>query len=475
MNIEEILIVKSSNILYALETKYIDQILHVPEFTKLLLSPKEVLGLTSISGRITTSIDLNLLFQRQAVDTKSLSSRIITMRDVFATTALVVDEVINTLEINEEYLRLEDKVADDGVIATYEEDNNIIQIFSPEHLFAPLALENIEKRKVFEGNSNSEIDNSNTLGESERFLLFMMEDEYYSIAIDSLREIIAMRDDFTPVAGARDEVEGVISLRDELIVVIDLRKYYNLKVNFSDDNRILIASISGKNVGFIVDKILDIRDYQKSVIDILPRNFDDKKLSGVIHAEDGLVSVIGDEVLQVILQRNNHFDDDTLKKSVQESAIQTDSLEVVKFLLKNESYALDIEYVVEIIDYIPITKIADTTEFIRGVINIRGKIIPIVSFNYILNIEESSHNDSKILICRSGDEEFGFIVDEVTDILEIPSELIFDEKNSDVLFDSVLHLEDGKELVMLLNIEKCLASGTNVDAKNSDSEQQNGK
>lgn len=457
MLIEEILIIVSNKTLYAIETRYIDQILHVPETTKLLLMPDAVLGISSVSGKIITVLDFNILMHSDAVDRSMHSSRIITMRDDFDTTSLVVDSVINTIEVDQSALTLETDVID-GIIATYKYEDEIIQIVSPEKLFEPIKLHELEKKKVIHGNVNSQSSEEELLIDSDRYLLFLMGGENYAISIDNLREIISMRDDYTELPGSSDEIKGLISLRDELVIIVDLRKYYNFEAIDNESNNILIASIDNKNIGLIVDDILDIRDYNKNSIDIMPKNFADEKISGIIHSDEQLISIVGDSVISNIFDKSNHFMDNSseLIDTQEEENRKGDILEIIQFKLNKEQYALDIDNIVEIIDATDVTKIVDTSNFIKGLINIRGKIISLISLNIALEIEEQFGESSKIIICSSKGEDFGFLVNEVTDIIEVPDSLIHKESSENTLFESVIHLDDGENLVMLLNIEKIM-------------------
>lgn len=458
MLIEEILIIVSNNTLYAIETRYIDQILHVPETTKLLLMPDAVLGISSVSGKIITVLDFNILMHSEAVNRSMNSSRVITMRDGFETSSLVVDSVINTIEVDQSALHREDDVIN-GVVATYKFEDQIIQVVSPEKLFEPLKLHELEKRKIINGNVNSQSVEEELLVESDRYLLFLMGGESYAISIDNLREIISIRDDYTELPGSSDEIKGLISLRDELVIIVDLRKYYNFEAIDDESNNILIASIGNKNIGLIVDTILDIRDYNKSNIDIMPKNFADEKISGIIHSDEKLISIIGDSVICTIFDKSNHFIDnnDEPIETEERDSEESNILEIIQFKLNKEQYALDIDNIVEIIDATEVTKIADTSQFIKGLINIRGKIIPLISLNIALEIEEEFSENSKIIICSSKGEDFGFLVNEVTDIIEVADSLIHKESSENTLFESVIHLDEGKSLVMLLNIEKIMS------------------
>ena len=72
--------------------------------------------------------------------------------------------------------------------------------------------------------------------------------------------------------------------------------------------------------------------------------------------------------------------------------------EYLSFVLGDENYALDITTVKEIRGYEQVTKIANAPAFIKGVINLRGDIVPIVDLRIKFNVGEATYNDFTIVI-----------------------------------------------------------------------------
>ena len=87
------------------------------------------------------------------------------------------------------------------------------------------------------------------------------------------------------------------------------------------------------------------------------------------------------------------------------------------FELGDESYAVPVDNVKIIITMQSITHIPKTPDFIRGVINLRGKIIPVMDMKNMFNLEGGE--GEKIIVMDINNNEFGLIVDEVTDVLRI--------------------------------------------------------
>lgn len=97
------------------------------------------------------------------------------------------------------------------------------------------------------------------------------------------------------------------------------------------------------------------------------------------------------------------------------------------FIIDQEEYAIDIQYVMEIIGYQPITDIPEIAEYVQGIINLRGKVIPIIDVRLRFKKPFREYNDRTCIIVINIDGvDVGFIVDAVSEVLNIPAEKIVD-------------------------------------------------
>jgi purine-binding chemotaxis protein CheW len=91
------------------------------------------------------------------------------------------------------------------------------------------------------------------------------------------------------------------------------------------------------------------------------------------------------------------------------------------FHLANEDYALEIKFVTEIIGVQKITEVPDMPDFVKGVINLRGKVIPVVDVRIRFRLEPIPYGDRTcIIVVDIDDTSIGLIVDEVSEVLNIP-------------------------------------------------------
>ena len=146
------------------------------------------------------------------------------------------------------------------------------------------------------------------------------------------------------------------------------------------------------------------------------------------------------------------------KKVGEENSIK----QVVGFKIGEEEYVIDILKVQEIIKPVDITPIPDSPEFIEGVINLRGMVIPIISLRKRFNFEEKENNsETKIIVTKIDNHFIGFLVDSVTEVLRIPSNLIeptppLVSKIGSEFLAGVGKLED--RLVIFIDIDKILSA-----------------
>jgi purine-binding chemotaxis protein CheW len=128
------------------------------------------------------------------------------------------------------------------------------------------------------------------------------------------------------------------------------------------------------------------------------------------------------------------------------------SKQLVVFSLGGEEYALPIGSVHEIIRYTEPRTVASDAAWIRGVIGLRGKIIPIFDLASRMGLQDP--RSGKIVIVESGTGQVGVVVDEVEEVLTISSEQLEDGPASDAI-DAIAKI--GDRLVVLLDPEGLFA------------------
>lgn len=115
------------------------------------------------------------------------------------------------------------------------------------------------------------------------------------------------------------------------------------------------------------------------------------------------------------------LDDDFLEEDTQKGKYLT-------FVLGNESYGIGIEYVTEIIGILPITEVPELPVFIRGIVNLRGRIIPVMDMRLRFKKDFVSYDERTcIIVVDIKENSVGLIVDSVSEVTNISDENIVDQ------------------------------------------------
>lgn len=101
---------------------------------------------------------------------------------------------------------------------------------------------------------------------------------------------------------------------------------------------------------------------------------------------------------------------------------QGELIQLVSFMLSDEEYGVEVLRVREIIRMPPITRMPNTPHYLEGIINLRGKVIPIISMRKRFGLEEAEYNShTRIMVMDVAGGLTGFIVDGVSEVIRIRS------------------------------------------------------
>ena len=135
-------------------------------------------------------------------------------------------------------------------------------------------------------------------------------------------------------------------------------------------------------------------------------------------------------------------------------------LQLVSFKIANEEFGIDILNVQEINRMVKITQVPNSPRFVEGVINLRGRVIPVIDLRLKLGITKKEYDkDTRIIVVDLKGKTVGFLVDSVSEVLRIPKSIteappkIAAGINSEYI-TAVGKLED--RLLILLDLNKVL-------------------
>ncbi|MFQ3620710.1 MAG: chemotaxis protein CheW [Spirochaetales bacterium] len=143
------------------------------------------------------------------------------------------------------------------------------------------------------------------------------------------------------------------------------------------------------------------------------------------------------------------------------------------FTIEKESYAIPISKVQEVIRYMPITRLHEASRFLKGVVNLRGKIIPIVDMRLKFGLPEKPYTDRTVFIIVEilgirDVNHVGLAVDGVKDVVDIADAAVNRTPEIGFRFKSkylygIVQLQDS--MVLILNLDSILTTEEVVEIK----------
>lgn len=149
-----------------------------------------------------------------------------------------------------------------------------------------------------------------------------------------------------------------------------------------------------------------------------------------------------------------------INENLKDEANNDELLQIITFKVGKEEFSVSIINVQEIIRLTEITSVPNSPPFVEGVINLRGKVIPVIDSRKRFGLPETERTEaSRIIVVESDGKIVGLIVDSVTEVLQLPKSTV--EPPPDIVggvdsdyIDGVGKYDD--RLVILLNLGKLL-------------------
>ena len=138
------------------------------------------------------------------------------------------------------------------------------------------------------------------------------------------------------------------------------------------------------------------------------------------------------------------------------------STKYLTFYLAKEMYGIEILKVREIIGMMDITPVPQTPDFVKGLINLRGKVLAVIDLRTKFGFEETEYkNETCMIIVDLIEKQIGLIIDSVCEVVDIPTSVMektpsFGASINTDFIKGIGKIE--KQVVILLNIEKVLSS-----------------
>ncbi|WP_174232625.1 chemotaxis protein CheW [Lysinibacillus halotolerans] len=142
------------------------------------------------------------------------------------------------------------------------------------------------------------------------------------------------------------------------------------------------------------------------------------------------------------------------------NAVEQEILKVIVFQLADKEYAIPLSNVQGIEKLMHITRVPKTEKYVKGVINLRGVVTPIIDLRERFGIPVSDNEETtRIIIITTDEMEVGFVVDSANDVIDIPVNAI--EQQPEVVGSNEVDFISGvakleNRLLILLHLDKVL-------------------
>jgi purine-binding chemotaxis protein CheW len=463
----------------ALPIKSVQEIIKLPEITQVPNTPSYLDGIGNLRGGILPVVNLR---KRLGLPNKESddATRVVVINSGGITTGFVVDSVCEVMHVEKSVLEAPPETSS-GIegqylkgIAKIDEGKRLVLILAEDQIFPELA--EFAKAQTVQTAIHQQ-------DEVEQLVTFNVADEEFGVGIMQVKEIIRLTD-VTPVPKSPEYLVGVLSLREQLLPIMDLRVLFglsSLKTEMAgeilqhkiDSQRIIVVDLDGVLTGILVDSVSQVLTLEKKAIEppplIISRG-QSNRLRGVGKLENGkrLLMLLNIDRLvskadkkQLVEAIENKDGDHT--KMATETTQSNEEMQLVCFKVDHEEYAVNIMKVQEIIRINEITAVPKTKDYMKGIINLRGTVVPVVDMRTRFGLSAPENQEQcRIVVVNLAGKTTGLIVDSVTEVIRVQKSQIEPPPSSVAnlngkFIDGVGKLEDGKRIIILISVD-CLLS-----------------
>ena len=270
--------------------------------------------------------------------------------------------------------------------------------------------------------------------------------------------------------------EEVLSESRETVAA--LRRFEEqIAQNIQEDQRIIVVDAEGLVLGLVVDHVHEVLNVPKNLMEPPPRiaSSGGMELSGVAKLDDGarlimlldVASLMKDQKLRDVQRSSAQNVEERKTGETGETGATTQDLsevQLVTFMLGAEEYGVPISQIQEIDRLAKITKVPKAAEFIEGITNLRGEVIPVLDTRKRFDLDAKPPDDrTRIIIVDLGGVKTGLVVDSVREVLNLakkdiapPPEAIGSGIDQQFI-SGIGKVDSGKRMIVLLDVERILS------------------
>jgi purine-binding chemotaxis protein CheW len=270
--------------------------------------------------------------------------------------------------------------------------------------------------------------------------------------------------------------EDVLSAGLETVAAL-CRFEQQIAANIHEDQRIIVVDSGGFVLGLVVDHVHEVLNVPKNLIEPPPliTSSGGMELSGVAKLEDGsrlimvldVSSLMKDQKLRDVQNTSHRGAEQKKIVEIQQAGSEAQELsevQLVTFMLGAEEFGVPISQIQEIDRLGKITKVPNAAQFIEGITNLRGEVIPVLDTRKRFELDAKPSDDrTRIIIVDLGGVKTGLVVDSVREVLNLakkdiapPPEAIGSGIDQQFI-SGIGKVDAGKRMIVLLDVERILS------------------
>ncbi len=439
---------------FALPASDVAEVIRPPAVTRVPLGPPSLLGVANLRGAVMPVVSLHSLLGREG--SPSSHTRVVVI-DRGAPVGLAIDRVAS--------LGASAGDATDGTSTAQRIDLEALLARDFGSFTRRVLHKQFVAPQTLRGQASAERDET-------ALVCFAVAGQDFALPLASVHEVVALQEGVAAVPQTDAVMLGVMTLRRQLLPLVSLQGLLGLQAGgqMNGRSRVVVARIGDGPVGLVIDGMREILRIPSHIIDpvptILTRGDAEAQIQGICRLEGGqrLVSILSTEHLfrdQASIEQISPQTEESQDMN-EADGLSTAGEQFIVFQLGGEEYGLPIEAVDEVVR-VPeaLTRLPKAPAFIEGVMNLRGRVVPVIDQRRRFKFEgQGQKRRERIIVVRIDHTHAGFVVDSVSEVLKIPQSQLRPTPDlaadGSQVIDRIANIEVEGRMILLLNPRELL-------------------
>lgn len=413
--------------LFAIRSEYFREVVRGASVTPIPFVPPYIEGLVNLDGKIATQIDLGrVVTNNEQVSTGKELAFIDTGRSLCALRVQQVVSILDAATLDIKRFEHEQTQAQSRCVSgQFVHDGRNVLLLDHQAIGRL-----VQARDVAAGAGGLagkvRIHNDSELSSTHHYLVVYAGKERFGFAINSITELVKSGG-CTPIPGAPKPVSGLTLVRGQPVLTAGLQTLLDSHSATATDNEwIVLVEQDSLCVGFAVDSIAGIEEYEQAMI--IPVSHPDSSIRGVVENSSGELTMIVDPAN--ILSGETASLLRCYAPSIRQSQNRdlAESTACLSVMIHGELFAIPLEIVNRVIEYKPLESLNDTDHAVLGAIDVDGRVVPVVRVHN--RLPAASDKWTEYVIVEKDQSEYAIRVNRTDQVIHVPLKNISRSKNT---------------------------------------------